>query len=66
MLMVPRNLAVQTTADGLLGATLIWALYFFQAPVGVLVGAGAIIAGLVVRRAVRTHRRQLRIRKSHI
>ena len=52
-----RSLALQTTADALLGATLILALYFFEAPGGVLVGAGVIIGVLVGRRAVRSRRR---------
>lgn len=54
----PRSWALQTTADALLGATLVLALYFFQAPAGVLVGAGIVIGALVARRAIRSRRRQ--------
>lgn len=56
--MNPRSWALQTTADALLGATLVLALYFFQAPAGVLVGAGILIGALVARRAVRSYQRQ--------
>jgi hypothetical protein len=55
----PRSLALQTTADALLGAVLVLALYHFQAPGGVLVGAGVVIGVLVVRRAVRGHGRRV-------
>lgn len=55
--MNPRSWALQTTADALLGATLVLALCLFEAPVGVLVGAGIIIGLLVARRAARARRR---------